>query len=80
MFHYIGVEKPTSYEGAPFNLNQCEEAETTEMTSGTQFDQGKYQNTYYFLSSKSKHYKNSKVLLTAKRNNTKSNFITVVSP
>ena len=50
MFHYIGVEKPTSYEGTPFNLNQCEEAETTEMTSGTQFDQGKYQNTYYFLS------------------------------
>ena len=49
MFHYIGVEKPTSYEGTPFNLNQCEEAETTEMTSGTQFDQGKYQNTLFSL-------------------------------
>ena len=48
MFHYIGVEKATSYEGTPFNLNQCEEAETTEMTSGTQFNQGKYQKHILF--------------------------------
>ena len=70
MFHYVGVEKPTSHEGTPSNMNQCEEAETTQMRNGTQFNQRKHQNTYYVLSSKSKPYKNSKVLLTARRNNT----------
>ena len=49
MFHYVGVEKPTSHEGTPSNLNQCKEAETTQMTSATQFNQGKYQNTLFPL-------------------------------
>ena len=72
MFHYVGVEKPTSHEGTPFNMNQCQEAETTQMTSGTQFNQRKNQNTY-FLSSKSKPNKSSGIVLTARRN--KANII-----
>ena len=80
MFHYIGVEKPTRHEGTPFNLNQCKEAETTQTTSETQYNQRKHPNTYYFLCSKFQRYKNSKVLLTARTNNTKSDLLTVVSP
>lgn len=42
MFRYVVVEKHTRHEETPSNLNQCEEAETTRMTSGIQFNQGKH--------------------------------------
>ena len=80
MFRYVGVEKPTSHEGTPSNMNQCKEAETTQMTSGTQVNQGKYQYTYYFLSSKSKPNKSIRIVLTTRTNKANSDFITVVSP
>jgi len=43
------VEKPTRHEGTPSNMNQCQEAETTQMRSGTQFNQRKYQDTFFRL-------------------------------